>query len=135
MKSQATQVVEEYKDSDAFKANTVAAIVGAYNLGFDDYKKVTNAFLSLDLRRITPTGELEEDKEEDEEDKALNPLEFHQLWHLRRLLWPSPQRSLEPLWESNLWSGLALFFSLYFLFLFQDPSIWILSYQAVGFSF
>lgn len=49
-KNRTVQVVEEYKDSDAFKIDTAVAIVGAYNLWFDDWKKkIVNAFPSLDL--------------------------------------------------------------------------------------
>lgn len=64
--------MKEYKDSDAFEADTTTATTGAYNLGFNDYKnKVTNAFMSLNLYRVILMGELEEDEEEDEEEEPV----------------------------------------------------------------
>lgn len=66
-------MVEEYKDSDTFETDTVVAAIEAYNLRFDDCKKVIDAFPILDLHRITPTGKLEEDEEKDEEDEGEEP--------------------------------------------------------------
>lgn len=60
--------MEEYKDFNAFEANAAAIIVEAYNLGFNDCKrKVSEAFLSLDLHQITLMGKLEEEEDKDDE--------------------------------------------------------------------
>lgn len=77
VEDQAVQV--EYKNFNAFETNIVAAATRAYNLGFGDCKKVTDAFPNLDLHQVTSMGELEEDKEEgreeDEEDKGGEPMQ------------------------------------------------------------
>lgn len=66
--------MEEYKDSDTFEIDAIVGATGDYNLGFGDCKKEgTNIFSSLDLHRITPTGEPEEDEEEDKEDEGEEP--------------------------------------------------------------
>lgn len=53
----AAQVIEEYKDSYAFMADTTVAVAGIYVLGFDDYKaKVDEAYLNVNLHRITPAS-------------------------------------------------------------------------------
>lgn len=130
VESRVAQAMEEYKDSDAFKANVTVVTAEAYNLGFNDYKKdVIDAFPSLDLRRITLMGELKEDKEEDVgeeptqviggDDASEEVVEFHQLQRSRRLLlWLSLQRSLTPLRESNLENSLPSFFSSLYFFIF-----------------
>lgn len=63
--SRAAQTVES-KDSDTFEADTPSATIEAYNLGNADCK-VADAFPSLDLCRITLTGEPEEDEEDKDE--------------------------------------------------------------------
>lgn len=57
------QEVEEYKESNTFETDNVAATSGAYNLKFGVCKKVVNAFLNLNLHLVTPTGEPKEDEE------------------------------------------------------------------------
>lgn len=67
IESRVVKVMEEYKDFDTFKIDAATAATIAYILKFDDYKKkIIDAFSSLDLHRITPMGELEENEEEDE---------------------------------------------------------------------
>lgn len=56
----------EYTNFDAFEIDAIIATARAYNLGFDDCKKVVNPFPSLDLHQITPTGK-PEDKGKGEE--------------------------------------------------------------------
>lgn len=65
--STTTQVVEEYKDSDAFENDATMAIVGVYGLRSGDYKKVTIAYLSLNLHLIMVSSIAKEEEEEEEE--------------------------------------------------------------------
>lgn len=62
------RAVREYKDSDSFETGTAMATIGTYILGFDDHKKkVTEAYLTLNLHHITVLGKEEGIVEEEEE--------------------------------------------------------------------
>lgn len=64
----AAWAVEEYKDLDTFVADAIVAAPCIYVVSFDYYKmKVVEAFMGIDLRRITPIGRV--DKEESVEDE------------------------------------------------------------------
>lgn len=55
--STTAQVVEEYKNLEAFKEDVAKARVGAYSIGFEDYKaKVAWAHPKLDLSDVVADG-------------------------------------------------------------------------------
>lgn len=61
--------VEMYKDSDAFVSDATVATASIYVTGFNDYKaKVTKAYTGIDLHRIIPIGEMEEEEDNSTEE-------------------------------------------------------------------
>lgn len=70
-KALASRAVEEYKDSDAFEANTIVVVGGVHIARFNDCKvKVVDAYLTLNLCLITTSGISTNEEEEDEEEGA-----------------------------------------------------------------
>lgn len=68
--STAAQAIEEYKDFDTFEIDTTIAAKGAYVIRFDDYKKVTEVYPTLELHCITSSREEKDTVEEEEGESA-----------------------------------------------------------------
>lgn len=68
VKSMRPKEIEDYKKSKDFEDEVVEGSLDAYKLGFVEYKKrITKAFLALDLSNITDAKPKEEEEAEAEE--------------------------------------------------------------------